>query len=414
MRWSKYIVYSIITSSIGLPLFTSAKRMPSFILDDQAKHQKLSEFSNDDERDNTALDSIETSFIDDSMDEDLLMELIEKSNEFSFKNRFKKEDLENEENQPGKKSWFRIQSKKDAKKKFTKKSSEKSKPVETTAQSLQAHITNHASGIQRTECFPIEKLPAELQSAALEILDAALQSDAIHTIIGGIKPISTLSDEQVGSTLKKLNADETEQVLEALCVGQEVSFLLHKEHDQCPGIHAASTEPKSTIYIVHTKAAAQKIPAYQKVIGNANTLSTIAPHELIKKIVESPIESNSTYPTAGAMLSNSNPSSQASRIRKTHKTSSSMVVQTTSFQSTNTQQNSNTLKTSRQNTKTNQQTQNILNYYLKYIHPQVTSVGSVEALRNWFDSGNGICSTKEAYRKATEDIVPLQPDPSIS
>lgn len=44
---------------------------------------------------------------------------------------------------------------------------------------------------QRSECFPFERLSAEKQEKANELLLKALDSEALYTIVGGIKPMSS-------------------------------------------------------------------------------------------------------------------------------------------------------------------------------------------------------------------------------
>lgn len=47
-----------------------------------------------------------------------------------------------------------------------------------------------AQGVSRAECFPFEKLPAEQRKTAEELLLKALDSEALYTIVGGLKPMS--------------------------------------------------------------------------------------------------------------------------------------------------------------------------------------------------------------------------------
>ncbi|MGQ0540655.1 MAG: hypothetical protein ACT4O9_02245 [Blastocatellia bacterium] len=51
-------------------------------------------------------------------------------------------------------------------------------------------LTNAASA-QRAECFPLERLPAEKRAKANDLLLKALDSEALYTIVGGLKPMSS-------------------------------------------------------------------------------------------------------------------------------------------------------------------------------------------------------------------------------
>jgi hypothetical protein len=48
-----------------------------------------------------------------------------------------------------------------------------------------------AAGASRCECFPTERLPADLRAKSEELLLKALDSEALYTIIGDLKPMSS-------------------------------------------------------------------------------------------------------------------------------------------------------------------------------------------------------------------------------
>lgn len=48
-----------------------------------------------------------------------------------------------------------------------------------------------AQGVSRTECFPFERLPAELRPKAEALLLKLLDSEGLFTVIGGMKPMSS-------------------------------------------------------------------------------------------------------------------------------------------------------------------------------------------------------------------------------
>jgi hypothetical protein len=51
-------------------------------------------------------------------------------------------------------------------------------------------IVRHPDSVRREDCFAIESLPKELQKLSKKILLDALDSEALYTIVGGIKPVS--------------------------------------------------------------------------------------------------------------------------------------------------------------------------------------------------------------------------------
>ncbi len=52
-------------------------------------------------------------------------------------------------------------------------------------------VYSPAAGAQRCECFPTERLPADLRAKSEALLLKALDSEALYTIIGGLKPMSS-------------------------------------------------------------------------------------------------------------------------------------------------------------------------------------------------------------------------------
>jgi len=52
-------------------------------------------------------------------------------------------------------------------------------------------------GVSRSECFPADRLPADARAKSEEILLKALDNEALFTLVGGLKPMST-----VGTTFR--------------------------------------------------------------------------------------------------------------------------------------------------------------------------------------------------------------------
>jgi hypothetical protein len=84
-------------------------------------------------------------------------------------------------------------------------------------------------GVPRAECFPIEKLRPELRAKAEEVLLHACDREALYTLVGAIKPMSSgwLS---VSFSLDKPNpksADDMREIVAALRCGDEISAQLY-------------------------------------------------------------------------------------------------------------------------------------------------------------------------------------------
>src|SRR5262245_27434062 len=52
-------------------------------------------------------------------------------------------------------------------------------------------IYSPTAGASRCECFPMERLPADLRAKSEALLLKALDSEALYTIIGSLKPMSS-------------------------------------------------------------------------------------------------------------------------------------------------------------------------------------------------------------------------------
>ncbi len=71
--------------------------------------------------------------------------------------------------------------------------------------------TTHAQSVQRTECFPFERLSGDQRKAAEDLLLKALDEEALYTIVGGLKPMSSgFQSIQIQSGLPRLTIAEAE------------------------------------------------------------------------------------------------------------------------------------------------------------------------------------------------------------
>jgi hypothetical protein len=64
-------------------------------------------------------------------------------------------------------------------------------PTQESVPSASRPTSNVSSRVPRDACFPLEKLPAPLRAEAEKLLLSLLDSEALYTIIGGMKPMSS-------------------------------------------------------------------------------------------------------------------------------------------------------------------------------------------------------------------------------
>ena len=83
-------------------------------------------------------------------------------------------------------------------------------------------IAANGQGVSRYDCFPVEKLPPELQKKAEQLLLKLMDSEALYTVVGSLKPIS--SSFWTGSfsvTQPELSSiRETRKILDAFQCGE--------------------------------------------------------------------------------------------------------------------------------------------------------------------------------------------------
>jgi hypothetical protein len=86
-----------------------------------------------------------------------------------------------------------------------------------------------AQGVRRAECFPVEKLPPELRAKSEALLLKALDTEALYTIVGGLKPMSSgvasFQFSVVNPDLKKI--EETRQMLATWRCGDTLYADVH-------------------------------------------------------------------------------------------------------------------------------------------------------------------------------------------
>jgi hypothetical protein len=72
-----------------------------------------------------------------------------------------------------------------------------------------------AEGVPRAQCFPTEKLPPALRTKSEELLLKALDTEALYTLVGGLKPMSS-GIASFKFAVKQPDLREIEEVRQAL------------------------------------------------------------------------------------------------------------------------------------------------------------------------------------------------------
>ncbi len=106
-------------------------------------------------------------------------------------------------------------------------------------------FSNLSAG-QRSECFPFERLPAEKRAKANDLLLKALDSEALYTIVGGLKPMSSGFANfqiEVRSPKDEKKAAERRQKLTDLAETREILT-----HFRCGGIIFADVQHFAKIF----------------------------------------------------------------------------------------------------------------------------------------------------------------------
>lgn len=90
-------------------------------------------------------------------------------------------------------------------------------PILALALALTFLSTIYAQGVQRTECFPFERLSGDQRKAAEELLLKALDEEALYTIVGGLKPMSSgFQSIQIQSGLPRVTTADAETAVREL------------------------------------------------------------------------------------------------------------------------------------------------------------------------------------------------------
>lgn len=84
-------------------------------------------------------------------------------------------------------------------------------------------------GVPRAECFPVERLRPDLRKRAEDILLKAMDSEALYTLVGGVKPMSSGFVSVTFDTARPYysRVEHLRQMLAVLRCGEEIAANLH-------------------------------------------------------------------------------------------------------------------------------------------------------------------------------------------
>jgi hypothetical protein len=141
-----------------------------------------------------------------------------------------------------------------------------------------------AQPVPRSLCFPVENLPAGLRAKSDALLLRVLDSEALYTIIGGLKPMSG-GTPAVNVRLDRLDlaeATEIRQIMESWSCGDGVRFTLH----HYARLLGSSTPPtRSLAGVVFNRAAmARIIDRHREFFGNLGLTPNADPVEALMAV----------------------------------------------------------------------------------------------------------------------------------
>ena len=84
-------------------------------------------------------------------------------------------------------------------------------------------------GVPRAECFPVERLSPALRARAEELLLKALDGEALYTLVGGVKPMSSgwLAATSDGTPASNSKLEELRRIVATMRCGDEIESHLH-------------------------------------------------------------------------------------------------------------------------------------------------------------------------------------------
>ena len=157
-----------------------------------------------------------------------------------------------------------------------------------------------AAGVPRNQCFPLETLPPQLREVAEQMLLEALDREALYTLIGGLKAMSSaiLTEErqfQLDTAKPQIREfEEFQQIAETWRCGEElwagISALRHvvpKDRDTPVGIDVLGRKQGvRTVYgnVLNLPAVRRVIEAHAPLFGYHGLTRRTAPAEMLARI----------------------------------------------------------------------------------------------------------------------------------
>ncbi len=261
-----------------------------------------------------------------------------------------------------------------------------------------------SQGVSRSECFPVERLPKELRPQAEELLLKLLDSEALYTLVGNLKPLSSgwasLRIDVDNPNLAE--AEQLRQVLRTFRCGDELSANLQ------PFWRVFEGRRYLDAYLFNHRLVAEKIRQHQRFFGFYGVSPSSNPVEVLMAFeVDQTPQRNRGY---GYLFGYPKyavdffvESEQVSRATKQFVERDFFAVpvfagETGRFVWAVPKGHVPTSE----DIGIKQQAAPILSYYkklrTKYIGPN--KAGVVQLLRDWFDNGKGQCSAQTAHQKA--------------
>ncbi len=141
-----------------------------------------------------------------------------------------------------------------------------------------------AQGVPRAECFPVERLPAPLRPKAEALLLAMLDSEALYTLVGGMKPMSS-GYARYETTVAKPDTARLETMRQLLSVAR------------CGDEFYADVQIFATVYngkrmgeavLFHLPTLTKKIAEYSDFFGGYGITASSHPMETLMVVEHDP------------------------------------------------------------------------------------------------------------------------------
>jgi hypothetical protein len=145
--------------------------------------------------------------------------------------------------------------------------------------------------VPRAECFPLGQLPAELHAQSEEMLLKLLDTEALYTLVGGLKPITSVEYNFTANTASNAlitrevmtEAEQKRRLLSALRCGDGIYADLHSFTD---GKNSRSFDA----YVVNIPALRRAVSAHANYFSQYGITSTAHPVEVVLTFADGDIE----------------------------------------------------------------------------------------------------------------------------